>query len=378
MKPDALLINTARGALVDGYALAAGAEGAAARRRRNRRAAAGAAGRGRPPARSRHSQSDRHAAHRLGGPRGAPALPRRNGRQHRRIFCAAGGAGGWSDRPARACAAASLSPLRCRFFALLLRRALLFQRLGRLLLFFFLSFHALAHDCAPRVLTKTSINRFAGRAAQQFALGVAGRRGFRRRLGRLLGDLADPQLAARHPHLLQRLEYLLRHAFRQVDEAVVLADVDPPDVHALDARLVGDRADDVARLDAVYRPHFDAKSFHVPAAARGRSRRARRSTARGAAGACGRYAARGGAWARAGSACGGSPRPAAAPVRRLHRVRRMRRFAAPAAAASRPAQARERGGDVDERQPGLRLQLLQDRPERRSPRPWRRSRRPAA
>jgi hypothetical protein len=83
MKPDALLINTARGALVDtsrARPSAASAGGWAApastccpKSRRRRRSVA----------RSGHSQSDRHAARRLGGARGAPALPRRDGREHR-------------------------------------------------------------------------------------------------------------------------------------------------------------------------------------------------------------------------------------------------------------------------------------------------------
>src|SRR5271169_2291091 len=88
-----------------------------------------------------------------------------------------------------------------------------------------------------------------------------------RRLGRLFADPADAKLAADHAHLLQFLEYLLRHTFRQVDVTMIHANVHPADVHALDPRLVGDGADDVAGLDSMYRPYFDAKSFHE---ARGR------------------------------------------------------------------------------------------------------------
>src|ERR1700721_644834 len=83
-----------------------------------------------------------------------------------------------------------------------------------------------------------------------------------RRLGRLLAHPADPKLTTHHPNLLQILEYLLRHAFRQVDETMILTNVHPAYVHALDPRLVGDGTDDVAGLDSMYRPHFDAKSFH--------------------------------------------------------------------------------------------------------------------
>src|SRR5258708_7025675 len=83
-----------------------------------------------------------------------------------------------------------------------------------------------------------------------------------RRLGRLFADPADAKLTAHHTHLLQILEYLFRHAFRQVDEAVILPNIDAADVYSLDARLVGNGADDVAGLDSMYRPYFDPKSFH--------------------------------------------------------------------------------------------------------------------
>src|SRR6202041_3670175 len=83
-----------------------------------------------------------------------------------------------------------------------------------------------------------------------------------RRLGRLLADPADPKLTTHHPDLLQILEYLLRHAFRQVDETMILTNVHPAYMHALDPRLIGDGTDDVAGLDSMYRPYFDAKSFH--------------------------------------------------------------------------------------------------------------------
>src|SRR5208283_3830495 len=87
-------------------------------------------------------------------------------------------------------------------------------------------------------------------------------------LGRLFTNPADLQFAAGDENLLQLLEHLLRHACRQIDETVVLANIDPTDVHALDSGLVGDRADDVAGPDSMYRPHFDAKGFLMGAGRR--------------------------------------------------------------------------------------------------------------
>src|SRR5580704_11990925 len=84
-----------------------------------------------------------------------------------------------------------------------------------------------------------------------------------RRFRRFFSYAADAQLAPCHAHLLQLLEYLLRHALRQVHVAVVFANVHAPDVHTLDVRLVRDGPDDVSGLDTVYGPDFNAKSFHL-------------------------------------------------------------------------------------------------------------------
>src|SRR5690606_19634396 len=72
---------------------------------------------------------------------------------------------------------------------------------------------------------------------------------------------------------------LARHAFGQLDQAVVVADVDAADVAAFQVGLVGDGADDVGRLDAVRVADFDAEALHAdldPAGAdRSRARYAR-------------------------------------------------------------------------------------------------------
>ena len=66
------------------------------------------------------------------------------------------------------------------------------------------------------------------------------------------------------------LEDVRRHAFRQVDEAVIVADVDAADVLRIESGFVRDRADDVAGLDAVIVTDFDAERFEAgfPLAAR--------------------------------------------------------------------------------------------------------------
>src|SRR6185437_4599191 len=70
--------------------------------------------------------------------------------------------------------------------------------------------------------------------------------------------LVDAQLLLHHPYLLQVLEHFLRHAVGQVDQAVVVADAEAADVLAFQPRLVGDRADDIARLHAVLVADLDA------------------------------------------------------------------------------------------------------------------------
>src|SRR5688500_18225273 len=92
-----------------------------------------------------------------------------------------------------------------------------------------------------------------------------------RRLARLAAPARRPGLLgatyAQWPSgdagLLEDLEHLSRHALWQVDQAVVVADVDSADEAAFEVGLVGDHADDVARLHAVDVTDFDAEGFHA-------------------------------------------------------------------------------------------------------------------
>src|SRR6185295_2282566 len=58
--------------------------------------------------------------------------------------------------------------------------------------------------------------------------------------------------------VLEQLDRRARQPLRQVDQGVIVADDDLPDVAALEPGLVGHRAHDVARLDAVRVADFDA------------------------------------------------------------------------------------------------------------------------
>lgn len=96
MKRDAILINTARGALGDSAALASARR--APRRRGDRRARRRAAGQRAPALAAGSDAAAGHAAHRLGGGRGAPAGARGAGRERGRPPGGrAGGAAGWSE-----------------------------------------------------------------------------------------------------------------------------------------------------------------------------------------------------------------------------------------------------------------------------------------
>lgn len=73
------------------------------------------------------------------------------------------------------------------------------------------------------------------------------------------------QLATRHPHLLQATENLFRHALGKIDEAVILADIDVPDVPPLEARLIRNRAHYISRLHAVSMSDFDTVGLEFDA-----------------------------------------------------------------------------------------------------------------
>ncbi len=138
----------------------------------------------------------------------------------------------------------------CFFF--FFRRALFFQRLTRFFLVFLLSVHAFAHDYHSLSVDQQKLHSIL--RATNFehfplcmpACRIAGR--FRR----FFADPAYTEFSTRYSHLLQFLEYLLRHAFGQIDETVVFPYVNSADVDAFDFRLVRYRADDIARLDSMY------------------------------------------------------------------------------------------------------------------------------
>src|SRR6185312_1873288 len=80
---------------------------------------------------------------------------------------------------------------------------------------------------------------------------------------RLAARVHDLQLAPHDADFLQAAENLFRHALGQIHKAVILVNVDMPDMAALEPRLVGNGPHDVARLHAVHVTHFDTKSFEV-------------------------------------------------------------------------------------------------------------------
>jgi hypothetical protein len=72
----------------------------------------------------------------------------------------------------------------------------------------------------------------------------------------------DAQLGAANLHLLQLAEDFLRHAFGQVDEAVIFADVDMSNEFAVEAGFIGNRTHDISRQHALGMTDFDAEGFH--------------------------------------------------------------------------------------------------------------------
>src|SRR5690606_14732783 len=96
-----------------------------------------------------------------------------------------------------------------------------------------------------RRTTRTARTRAAGTEASTRRPRVR-----RRRMAAI--PRSDAQLLPDHPGLLQVAHDLRRHAGRQVEDRMVLVDVDAADVARFQAGLVGDRADDVARLDAMH------------------------------------------------------------------------------------------------------------------------------
>jgi hypothetical protein len=73
------------------------------------------------------------------------------------------------------------------------------------------------------------------------------------------------QLATDNTHFLQATENLFRHAFGKIDEAVILANIDVPDVPPFEASLVSNRTDDIPRLHAMRVADFDPVRLELDA-----------------------------------------------------------------------------------------------------------------
>jgi hypothetical protein len=81
-------------------------------------------------------------------------------------------------------------------------------------------------------------------------------------LSRRLGVHAtDSQLLTDHPYLLQVAKNIPWQSLGEINEAVIVADIDVPDMLAFQARLIGDRADDVAGFDTMRVAYFQAEGF---------------------------------------------------------------------------------------------------------------------
>src|SRR5580698_3734721 len=76
------------------------------------------------------------------------------------------------------------------------------------------------------------------------------------------------QLATHNTHFFQAAENLFRHALGEIDEAMILANVDVPDVPPLQAGLIRNRAHNIPGLHAVGMPDFDAISLEFDAGRR--------------------------------------------------------------------------------------------------------------
>ena len=79
------------------------------------------------------------------------------------------------------------------------------------------------------------------------------------------GASSSREISSRRPAILTIFSVwntLGRHAGQQVDRAVVVEDLDPPDGTAFHPGLVGDRPDDVRRPDLMGMADFDPERLH--------------------------------------------------------------------------------------------------------------------
>ena len=74
----------------------------------------------------------------------------------------------------------------------------------------------------------------------------------------IVGNGAQTHGLLTYPRFLQDLQYIIRHASRQLHSGMIVVDFDVADILAVNVRFIGDRANNFARLDPVRASYFQA------------------------------------------------------------------------------------------------------------------------